>query len=524
MRKTFATLALVTWALTACKQDGTPMGAPASTIDQDMLWALAPAGARGGVVASGKAIGMVEDGLAMLRSAVDKAPELLLVKMQVDGLIEQVAGSPQATLADLGLSRQKGAAIFAAKDGEMLAIVPVVDRDKFLGKVGGTKGATATDPDVIGDITCRSVRNVYACAKPAALLDTLGKGALKSHVMKLGTRGDIEMVGAELAIGGGKGTLVQVLQLARGGGTLRGTLVGLAPELAKRLASQSRPRPESARSASFAVFDLRSLLAGAATTEMFGPELAAVIAAFAGAVTVTVPAGEHGIDARIPLSDGAPGKHLVEQCTSLPGIGPVATLKDGVCHFPIPNANLEVDLWLDADGKTLRLGTKDLKPGLSIPLSNVGREIASGAWSLAFWGRGTVMGASQVPGVPGSVDPQTAVVLRALSAVNELGLGLRVTGDKLEYVATLRTIFANPDPVIAKLLAVTPDDIAAARAGDKAKVIATEHAGSPFAQDFKAGQMGLAIPYMMLGTFAGIAVPAFMESMKEPAPAPSIAE
>ena len=74
----------------------------------------------------------------------------------------------------------------------------------------------------------------------------------------------------------------------------------------------------------------------------------------------------------------------------------------------------------------MRLGKKDLKATGSVAQSKVGRELASGEWSMAFWGRGTVMGPSMMPGVPGNVDSQTALALRALSLVNEVGLGLRV--------------------------------------------------------------------------------------------------
>lgn len=509
--------------VTACDDKARPPGNPPTTYEQDGLWNLAPAGARGGVVASSRGIAMLEDGLAMVRAALAKAPELAVIEAQIDGVIAQVAGMPEAKLADMGLSRRKGAAIFAAGDGEMVAVLPIADRDKFLSRVQGTKGATPDAPDRVGEIACKQIRGSYACAYPHALLDTLGKGQLKAQLGKIApARGDIELVGTELAFGTPQspGGLVAVLQLERGGGTLRGTATGLPAAAVKRFVSQARARPDSAMAASFAVLDTRALLATMPIEQMFGPELGGILANLTGPITIGVPAGATGFDARMPLADGAAGQRLVEGCTSLPGIGPIATVKDGVCHFPIPNANLEVDVWMDPDGKTLRLGQKDLQPGPSVPRSAVGRALAANPWAMGFWGRGTVMGSSQMPGVPGSVDPQTALILRGLSMVNEVGLGIRaVAADRVDFIASLRTIFANPDAVIEQLLAVTPDDIAAARAGDKAKAIALAHAGAPFAQDYKAGQMGLAIPYMMMGTLAAIAMPAIMELLRSSEPA-----
>jgi hypothetical protein len=66
-------------------------------------------------------------------------------------------------------------------------------------------------------------------------------------------------------------------------------------------------------------------------------------------------------------------------------------------------------------------------------------------------------------------------------------------------VATVRTTFANPDDVIAKLAAITANDIAATRARALAEPIVRTAAGAPFAHDFAAGHAGLLVPTALAG-------------------------
>ncbi|MBA3395729.1 MAG: hypothetical protein H0T89_24000, partial [Deltaproteobacteria bacterium] len=141
--------ALILAVLAGCGRD-TP--APTS----DSLWALAPANARGGIVITSRGVGMIERGYADVQKLLEAVPDLVAAKEQ---LAEAMAPfGPAITLADFGLSPSKGAALFMTKDG-MVAILPLVDRDKFLAKVKGTKGEPV---DTIDATTCKMFRGFYA--------------------------------------------------------------------------------------------------------------------------------------------------------------------------------------------------------------------------------------------------------------------------------------------------------------------------------------------------------------------------
>jgi hypothetical protein len=127
--------ALALALLVACGRDTPP------NASSDALWAFAPANARGGIVISGRGLRMIESGYTTLRTLVETVPDLAALK---DRLTEAMAPfGPAITLADFGFAADKGAALFMMKDG-MVAILPLVDRDKFLAKVHGTKGEVAT--------------------------------------------------------------------------------------------------------------------------------------------------------------------------------------------------------------------------------------------------------------------------------------------------------------------------------------------------------------------------------------------
>ena len=109
------------------------------------------------------------------------------------------------------------------------------------------------------------------------------------------------------------------------------------------------------------------------------------------------------------------------------------------------------------------------------------------------------------------------MAIRGISLVSELGLAVRADGDKLSGVLGLRTLFANPDDVIAKVLAIPSADIAAGKT-DAAKAIAAAAPSSPFAGDIAAGQGGLMVPMAFMGMIAAVAVPAFTSYMQHAAP------
>ena len=75
----------------------------------------------------------------------------------------------------------------------------------------------------------------------------------------------------------------------------------------------------------------------------------------------------------------------------------------------------------------------------------------------------------------------------------------------------LRTAWANPPEIVAKLIAISGDDIVA-RQGDRAREGDRRGAaGSPFAADYAAGQGGLMVPAAALGIASALVMPALAE-------------
>jgi len=79
----------------------------------------------------------------------------------------------------------------------------------------------------------------------------------------------------------------------------------------------------------------------------------------------------------------------------------------------------------------------------------------------------------------------------------------------------VRTVWSNPDDVVAKLMAISPADVLAGRGGELAKPIAAGAPSSPFAADYKAGASGLMVGSAVVGVLAAVAIPAFMDYMKK---------
>jgi hypothetical protein len=166
-------------------------------------------------------------------------------------------------------------------------------------------------------------------------------------------------------------------------------------------------------------------------------------------------------------------------------------------------------MWVE--GNVLHIGKKTPPPKAKVTMSPVAIELATGNWGLAFWGRGTLF----APTGRAATEPQEPnpgmAMMRALSTVDEIGFGVKTEGDKaLRFVLTMRTTFADPQPVVDQITSITITDVAGGRSGGKAKAIADAHPRSQFAGDLAAGQHGLVVPTQMLMTSLQLIVPALM--------------
>ncbi len=512
MKRTLVVLALVAGCHKDRSTSQAPVpspSAPASTAEQDALWAKAPEGAIGGLVISSRAIGMIEHGWHDLHAFLKTFPAFAVPDQQMTAELAKVGLSPDFTAADLGLAPGKGFAMFVVGD-EPVMLLPVGDRDKFLAKVKGTKG---TDVDHIDEISCKMLDGGwYGCAKVVALFDKLGKGNLRPKLETAKARGDIEGVAT------GEVDLAAVVQLDRGAFVARGIVGGVPKEVTSKLGTPVKPHVDLDHAAGFAVVNIQPFLADVPPVPFVAGVTAADLAkSVSGPLSVTMAAGDLNFDARVPLSDTAPAQKVIEHCADIPPLAMIGAKADGgACHIPVPQYNFAIDLWID--GKELRIGSKGAKPSsVTAPASAIGAELAKGEWHAVVWGHGTLLAPNQIipPNLPDTLPDEAAMMLRGFVMLNEFGLGITLEGDAVRFVLSGRSAWSNPDDVVAKLQAVSPDDILKGKGGERGKAIADAAPKSPFAADYQAGTAGVMAPVAVIGILAGVAIPAFMDYMKK---------
>jgi len=485
--------------ISGCHKDARTVTSPK---EADALWALTPEGAQLGIVATPRALAMLEHGWADVHAFVDKAPDLAPIAKAMDAQLAELTGAPDFKLADYGLTSEKGGAVFVIGPEQVVMVVPLADRDKFLAKAGGTKG---TDADTIKKATCKTLQSAYVCASNAELFGKLGRGQLRD---KLDARGDIEVV-AEGIPGMPMKTAAGVVQLERGAATVRGTLSGLRAASIAELGAPIKPVVDREHASGFGVVNLGAMLSTLPDVPLgAGVTTAQLAHSFAGPLTLSVAAGALSFDARIPLGDPTPAQTLLDHCAELvPGL----TSANGACHFAIPQTPIALDIWI-AD-KTLHLGMQHPPAPATVPLTPFAAELAEGTWSFAFWGRGSLFAAPPLP-IPAdaTTDPEFHVGMRLFAMMNELGIGVRTDGDKLHLVATIRTSWSNPDDVIAKLTAFDPADVFA---GKGSAITGGLPRSAPLAQDVEAGYAGLFLPVSLVGIASAVAIPTFIDYMKK---------
>lgn len=480
----------------------------ASPKDADALWALTPEGAQLGIVITPRGLAMVEHGWADLHAFVDKAPDLKPVAQLMDQQLAQLTGAPDFKLADYGLTSEKGGAVFVVGPQQVVMVVPLADRDKFLAKTHGTKG---TDGDTIDKATCKTVQNVYACASSAELFGKLGKGKLRD---KLDARGDIEIV-AEGIPGMPMKSAAGVVQLERGTAVVRGTFDGF-PKLAA-FGAPIKPVVDREHAAGFLAINVGTVLGGFPDVPIVTGVTAQQLAkSLAGPITMTVAAGDLAFDLRAPLSDSAPAQALIDHCNEA---APFMTTDKGICHFAFPDEPITFDMWIADDpgksptgGKTLHLGMQHPPAPASVPLTPVGAELAEGAWNFVFWGRGSLYAVPPRPlPADAGANPMFHVGMRVFAMMNEMGFGVRLDGTAIHVEGILRTAWANPDDVVARLTAFDPADVFA---GKGSAVTAGLPSGAPLARDLTAGYGGLIVPALSLVAISS-GVPAFYDTVQK---------
>jgi hypothetical protein len=498
-----------------CKQEPAaprPPGAPASTTAQDALWALAPEGSQLGLVASPRGVALLERGARAILALLASSPDFAAPRDRLSYLLTEALGAANPTLAELGLSAGHGFAAFLLA-GSSVVVLPVVDRDRFLARVHGTRG---TDSDTLGTGVCKPIGGRYVCASRADLFARLGKAGLDGARQAAGARGDLEVAGRDTGAPHTP-TFAVVAQLERGAFVVRGSVAGLPAAITRWLGGATRPRRAAATAAGFGVIDLAPYLGSAPAVPLVtGATLADLARSVAGPVTLAMPAGTMDPGIRIPLHDLAPARALVDRCAEIPLLAVSgATSKRGVCHLAIPGSTLALDAWVE--GQELRIGQRVAPAAAAIAASPLAAGIAAEPWSIAFYGRGSYLDLTGLRELASATSvlrdrsPQARSAVRAVMLINELGVGVRRDGDAVQFLLGVRTAWANPDDVAGKLLAISTDDLASGKAAVAARAIAAAQPGAPFASDHRAGLGGMLLLGAPVGVLAAIAVPAVMD-------------
>lgn len=470
------------------------------------MWKLAPDGAMLGLVASGKAVG---DFQAAYTEVIKSAQSVPMLKPYLDEMtaeLQKNLGTGALTLDALGLEA-KPAAIFMMADKEGVFVLPVKDRDKFLTIAKGEKGADGIDH--LGkhkDTECKVRDGLYTCVSSKKMWDLIGKGKL--DITPAGARGELEFVGKDLPTGKDRISAAIVEQHARGAVTWRGKITNLPvpPQLAM---APMKPRTEGDKTTGFATISVKSLLG---LVPMPDPQAAAVLKTIDDPITMV--SQTNTIDLRVPLNDPAPIKAFLDKCEVVGGqFG--AKVVDGACEVPIPQMpSVLVDVWLD--GKTLRVGQKKAAAGDPVPQDALAKELADGTWSMALYGRGSILASNKAmadqwkqmsANTPPDFAPMIENIVRAMLLVNEMGLGVRIEGTTASFVFGIRTMWANDEATVQKLVALDPADIMNGTAAAQAKQFAT----GPLKDDLTAGWTGLIAPTSIVGMLSAVAVPAFLQ-------------
>ena len=509
-------------AVAGCKKDKPAQPppspkAPASTAEQDTLWKLAPDGSIVGVVVSPRAIGMLEGGALAVKKLFATTPELAPLSAKMDAELTKHFGTANVTLADTGLAPGKGAAMFVTADGQSIVIVPVANRDKFIQVTKGTKGA---DEDKVGKATCKTVQGFYACSDTTDLFARLGKAGMANKLALAGARGDIEFAMVADPNTPIKIDAAGVVQLERGAAVVRGAAKGLPPMFTALLKS-SKPAFDASKVAGFATLNVAPLLAMAPipSEEIIpGVNIADMAKSINGPVSVSLAPGSLVFDMRVPMADTSQAKKLIESCDQFPMLKMMAgaTVKNGVCSLSVPQMQTEMDAWIE--GNELRVGKKGAPPPkVTLTPSAAASELVAGEWAFAMYGRGSMLGDAQMPAMPpvDAMPDEARMMIRGITLLNELGIGVRGEGDTVRVLATLRTAWSNPDDVVAKIVAVDPIAVMQGKGSQQGKAIADAAPSSPFASDYKAGVGGLMIPTAVVGMLAAVAIPAFMDYTKK---------
>ncbi len=516
-------VAVTTSGVVGCNKSK-PIGSPAPTgsstalglpavdgTEADKLWALAPKGTFAGAVISSHGAATVWQAIDTLQTQIKRVPALgEKFTVIYDQSMLALTGKAGGTFADAGIAPGAAAAFVGTQ--QMVLVVPVIDRDKF---VAAAKGQRASDlqngVDVIDAMQCAPRKGFYVCASSLALLDQLGSGSLVGRVNSVGSRGDAEVVvdfdQAPPNALGLKGTGALTLQLGDGQVLMRGVVPrGADPVVAERKISL-----DTSCASGFILADIMPLLKAVPG----GNADKAASAGIDGRFTAVMPAGQLDVDARLLLTNEKVATMAVGTCDTI-SANPIVTFAadDGICNITVPSVGATLQAWVQDN--EVRLAHQKLGEGacLTLPRSALGTELADGNWHAAMWGRGFGIDAAMASfkDLPLNDLPpaQLAAAVRLFAVFSEMGVGLEARPDSTRFVLGLRTIFSNPPALVAELQQAF-DAVAIGQPNSAVfAALAKKYPNSDFATDYAAGPVGLMVPVGVVGALAALAIPTFV--------------
>jgi hypothetical protein len=277
------------------------------------------------------------------------------------------------------------------------------------------------------------------------------------------------------------------------------------------LADVRAPAASLVGTSGFATFDLSPLR----TTTVGVPLAAGVtvehwLSSVVGPVSVRVPAGRDDLELHAPLSDSVPTAQVIAACGELATLFAVAVQRaPDVCRIQLPLVPpIEIDTWVEANelrGAARRNAATGDAPDVVTP---VARELGDGTWSLALWGRGTVLASSTATPLPASA----ALGLRAAALLGELGVAARVSSTGMHVRLYVRTAWANPPDLMRRYVGIQAADIASGAGAITARELVAQSPTAPLAGDLAAGTGGLVLPATLLGSVS-VLIPAIVAAI-----------
>jgi hypothetical protein len=229
---------------------------------------------------------------------------------------------------------------------------------------------------------------------------------------------------------------------------------------------------------------------------------------------------------RIGLANETPMRKLLAACDEI-GSGLPSTVKiarrgdrcaisiDAQLMGPRPPdvRPFTIEMWVAAGALQVELEGHVNDPLAGSParaaLPIFAREILDDSPLFAAWGQGSFIGSRSIVSPADIRGMQESEVLQSVLAmmyrVSELGVSLRVRTDGIHAAVRFRTLWANPDPLVAEIENLI-EELSAGKPEAVARIAALvgRFPDSPFARDVRTGSGGLTIQLVPLGGIAAL--------------------